>query len=428
MKKTKLSLLSMLLVVGLISTPTLTSAAFVLDDQLEVQGNEFMSKAENDSPDVPIYEEEQISIEPQNMELDDLQNLSMASTRTIKGTFTDFFPDENFASIVARNLGKDKTAEISLFELQKVTSLWIDASTYDIYIPEINLEGIGYLMGLEDLTIGGTDNIDFSDGLSNCFQLKQFTLYDSSAAIPVQLLETSLETLYIGSYRNTKKLPKVPQAIIDKYENRELNISYKEYITEDGIEIQTGEEIDLMQEIPPVIISLLKNSSRSNSLNIHGRTQSLYFHYDPDTFNNSIEEFLSHVSLEAAVLFKNEGNYSITISIFDSPYLYSLAPYYEIPVTVTKAPLKRQLCTDNIPTLDGKHFVRIYGSVQGHFSEGSNSLDLAEINSQNLTLMIDEVGRDLSNIMAITVAVSNDQIVSMTIVGMYEGSLFIIVQ
>lgn len=347
-----------------------------------------------------------------------LSTMSAASTRTIKGQFTDFFPDAIFAQIVAEKLGKNASDQVTLFELQKITNINISYYPHNPQPLLNSLEGIGYLMGLKEVHLYETKSVKIPDDIENCYQLERFTMAGCGILeLPESLGRIkSLKQVFI----NTGQFPIVPDSILQKAKTGEIHFDSECLAIGTPSTAELGQDINLKQLVPEVAFYLnpLDQEHSKNMISVLDESGNVVYLLEQGGYN--IEEFIAVASKKLKENLKTAGKY--TIEIESATWCWG---GYSFELNLTRGPLTKDINAQT-KTHDQQYDINIVGQIKGDFTGSSNKLDRAAIDAQDLTITANGNPLGKESILSITVAVANEQIIAVTIVGMINGSVFIV--
>lgn len=141
-----------------------------------------------------------------------------SATRITEGKFTDFFPDENFAKLVAGQLKKDISDNVTESELSSITSF---PSSWARNIEDIT--GISYLNNVRGFDFRNHKISEIPEEIGNLNKLVGLHLSGN----PINKLPESISNLSslenLGLYNNN--LSSIPEGILKLEKLRDLNLS-----------------------------------------------------------------------------------------------------------------------------------------------------------------------------------------------------------
>ena len=367
----------------------------------------------------------------------ELQTMSVQTMLAIRGQFTDFFPDPNFAKVVAQELSREATDQVTLFELQSVRVLsFFDRLSY-------NTEGIGLLMSLKTIRTESSYDEEsdrmqlvFTDDIANCFNLEKIILIGIGPDIvhfPDAMAETSLSVieLYDSGITHARDAYAVTygDAIIEKILDGSIEVLYgynSNAVMLKTITVESGKRIDIANVIPESLRYNFQKYESIITVNENGEHLSELSIYDNlELFEQKVNTFLN----EFLQLYRTPGQYTIRIAYYLPDGGIRV---FEIPVVVTVGPDLASL--EGSPevslSFDGKYLVSTSGLIEGYFNEGVNTPDKAWIDTQLFPLWFQDVQTGIGysggteHILGMTITKTNGYLTHVVIVGIYGTSMF----
>ena len=367
-----------------------------------------------------------------------MQNMNAQMMILVRGQFTDFFPDPQFAQLIANEFGRNKIDQVTLFELQQIQFIQL-CGTGQVF----STEGIGWLMGLKTifLEVAYFDEIIITEDISNCFILERIHIFSTEAIVhfPDALVETSLSEIFVydSPYTETIKTGynlSFGDILSDKVISGDINLKYSGGITE-SITIEAGTKISASALLPDIMKYnyfvygagadlTFANSDDYLGVSVSGHASDSG---DLDLFFNDFENQISELA---------PGEYVLSFWI-DGAGTYTYSPHWsvcrlDVPITITQGPLQASFSMNTpVPSFDGKYLVAMSGSISGWFNEGLNTLDATAISSfSNLSISFTDtqtgsiINTGTENILGMTVTVQNGAVTQITVVGMQGTSIY----
>ena len=344
-----------------------------------------------------------------------VSTMASAELFTIKGTFNDFFPDSGLASIVAKQLGKEVEDQVTLAELQKVERI-DDCMVSD-------LAGIGYLMGLKHMGLRTCWGWRFEnlDEIENCYNIESieingfnddFSFIDQFITLPLKRVKFNAQ--YTSRHR-------IPQIWVEKYNNGELEMEVDHYLETGFLQIEENNLNAFEEGIKDLFVEgngtlLLRPDDKITlSATCNGKTE---FSFEKEASQN-LDDFIK----DCVNNFNEVGYYHVLLEQNSSNDNSSVVrkAFYD----VIKTKIKKEVNT-TVKSLDGLNDIAISGMISGDFADGMTTLtNRWEIENQNLKISMNGTEYGPSAITMLSVTVSNGQILSATIVGNVNGSIFV---